>query len=198
MDWKSVGKKVKDEIWKEIQDNLLNVPEEYRAVCMRSCNTLWKDHKSKTKINYFEKNKDDPDLVNNPPAHIVMEQWADLVAYWSSEDAKMISRRSSCNRELRGPVHNTSRKHFSQLLYEMQQIGEETDKMSVWKKSRDTLNPEVAEAIADYEERLLMEPEDQRNLKAVKDRVFHSVMGEDGHGYCRTYGSGVPGNFVYP
>nr|XP_011461038.1 PREDICTED: uncharacterized protein LOC105350533 [Fragaria vesca subsp. vesca] len=51
MDWKSVGKKVKDEIWKEVQDNLLNVPEGYKAVCMRSCNTLWKDHKSKTKIN---------------------------------------------------------------------------------------------------------------------------------------------------
>ncbi len=58
---------------------------------MRSCNTLWKDHKSKTKINYFEKNKDDPDLVNNPPTHIVMEQWADLVAYWSSEDAKVLA-----------------------------------------------------------------------------------------------------------
>ncbi|CAN1159718.1 hypothetical protein LINPERPRIM_LOCUS22127 [Linum perenne] len=23
-------------------------------------------------------------------------------------------------------------------------------------------------------------------------------MGEDGHGYCRTYGSGVPRNLVYP
>lgn len=23
-------------------------------------------------------------------------------------------------------------------------------------------------------------------------------MGEDGHGYCRTYGSSVPRNFVYP
>ena len=43
-----------------------------------------------------------------------------------------------------------------------------------------------------------MEPEDQRNLKVVKDRIFHEVIGEDGHGYCRTYGSGVSRRSVYP
>lgn len=43
-----------------------------------------------------------------------------------------------------------------------------------------------------------MEPEDQRNLKAVKDRIFHELIGDDGHGYCRTYGSGVSRRSVYP
>ena len=44
-----------------------------------------------------------------------------------------------------------------------------------------------------------MLPEDQRNLVTVKDRIFHEVIGDDGHGYCRTYGSGVPRRiFVYP
>ena len=38
--------------------------------------------------------------------------------------------------------------------------------------------------------------EDQQ-LTAVKDRIFHKLIGEDGHGYCRTYGSTVLPNLVY-
>ncbi|XP_040371884.1 uncharacterized protein LOC121052065 [Rosa chinensis] len=110
----------------------------------------------------------------------------------------MIARRNSINRELRGPVHTTGRKHFAQLRFEMEQNGEETDKMNVWKKARDQSKPEVVEVIEEYEKRLLLEPEDQRNLQAVKDRIFHELIGEDGHGYCRTYGSAVPRRFVYP
>ncbi|XP_062012637.1 uncharacterized protein LOC133729171 [Rosa rugosa] len=70
--------------------------------------------------------------------------------------------------------------------------------MNVWKKARDQSKPEVVQVIEEYEKRLLLESEDQRNLKVVKDRIFHELIGEDGHGYCRTYGSGVPRRFIYP
>ncbi|CAN1125181.1 hypothetical protein LINPERPRIM_LOCUS31535 [Linum perenne] len=76
--------------------------------------------------------------------------------------------------------------------------GEEVDKMSVWKKSRSMTNPDVIEAVEMYEDLLSKEPEDQRKLIAVRDRIFHIVMGDDGHGYCRTYGSSVPRHLVYP
>lgn len=49
-----------------------------------------------------------------------------------------------------------------------------------------------------YEEKLRQEPEENQNLTSVKDRVFHALMGDDGHGYCRTFGSGVPHSLVYP
>ncbi|CAN1145326.1 hypothetical protein LINPERPRIM_LOCUS7279, partial [Linum perenne] len=58
---------VKDGIWKEVKENLLNVPDEYEEVCLRSCNGLWKDHKGKTKSRYYKKRKHDPDLANKPP-----------------------------------------------------------------------------------------------------------------------------------
>ena len=50
----------------------------------------------------------------------------------------------------------------------------------------------------DYQEALDKEPEDQRHLTSVKDRIFHHLIGNDGHGYCRTYGSSVPRSLVYP
>lgn len=42
------------------------------------------------------------------------------------------------------------------------------------------------------------EPEDQQQLTAVKDRIFHELLGKDGHRYCRTFGASVPRSFVYP
>ncbi|CAN1121531.1 hypothetical protein LINPERPRIM_LOCUS2231, partial [Linum perenne] len=85
LDWKCVDQEVKDDIWKEVQENVMNVPNGYKDVCMKSCNDLWKNHKSKTKTQYFEPRKYDPNLENDPPAHIVAEQWVDLVAYWRTE-----------------------------------------------------------------------------------------------------------------
>ncbi|PRQ50929.1 hypothetical protein RchiOBHm_Chr2g0138651 [Rosa chinensis] len=34
-------------------------------------------------------------------------------------------------------------------------------------------------------------------LLYVHYRIFHSLMGDDGHGYCRTFGAGVPRSLVY-
>ena len=49
----------------------------------------------------------------------------------------------------------------------------------------------------DYQEALDKAPQDQRQLTSVKDRIFHELVGQDGHGYCRTYGSSVPRSVVY-
>ncbi|CAN1830209.1 hypothetical protein LINPERHAP1_LOCUS32788, partial [Linum perenne] len=67
LNWTFVDQTVKDGIWKEVKENLLNVPDEYEEVCLRSCNGLWKDHKGKTKSRYYKKRKHDPDLANKPP-----------------------------------------------------------------------------------------------------------------------------------
>ncbi|KAL6184927.1 hypothetical protein ACLB2K_041062 [Fragaria x ananassa] len=199
MDWKSVDDKVKEGIWNEVKTNLVDVPEGYKPVCLKSCNYLWNDHKSKTKSNYFVPNKSNPELSSMVPPNIIADQWTVLVAYWNTEDAKAIATRNSINRETRGPSHNTGRKNFAQLRYEMEQSGEESDKFSVWKKARKESNPEVAQVINEYNRKLLLvRPVEDQKLTAVKDRVFHDVIGEDGHGYCRTYGSTVPRNLVYP
>ncbi|CAK9162781.1 unnamed protein product, partial [Ilex paraguariensis] len=32
---------------------------------------------------------------------------------------------------------------------------------------------------------------------ALRDQIFHKLFGEDGHGYCKTYGTSVPRSLVY-
>lgn len=49
----------------------------------------------------------------------------------------------------------------------------------------------------EYQQALEKEPEDQRELTAVKDRIFHQIIGDDTKGYCKTYGSSVPIEYVY-
>lgn len=110
----------------------------------------------------------------------------------------MISKRNSVNRETRGPPHITGRTSHAQVRYDMQQKGEPTDKMTVWLKARNQNDADVIQARMDYQEALDKEPEDQRQLTSVKDRIFHELIGQDGHGYCRTYGSSVPRSLVYP
>ncbi|CAN0918589.1 hypothetical protein LINGRAHAP2_LOCUS30956, partial [Linum grandiflorum] len=66
----------------------------------------------------------------------------------------------------------------------MDKAGEIVDKMSVWKKARNMTDLNVIHAVTMYEDLLFEEPEDQRELITVRDRIFREVMGAGGHGYC--------------
>ncbi|KAI8549153.1 hypothetical protein RHMOL_Rhmol06G0004500 [Rhododendron molle] len=62
-------------------------------------------------------------------------------AIW--KEVELIATRNSQNRECRGPHHRTGRTHFSQIRHEMSANGENTDKMSVFIKTRDENDPDV-------------------------------------------------------
>ncbi|GMP53022.1 hypothetical protein CsSME_00018624 [Camellia sinensis var. sinensis] len=52
-------------------DNLNICPEEYKPICMKNCNSIWKDHKNKLKAKYFKPRSSDPNLKDDVPMHIV-------------------------------------------------------------------------------------------------------------------------------
>ena len=35
-------------------------------------------------------------------------------------------------------------------------------------------------------------PEEERQVVARRDEIFHTIIGQDGHGYTLTYGTGIP------
>ncbi|THG08410.1 hypothetical protein TEA_015068 [Camellia sinensis var. sinensis] len=55
-------------------DNLNICPEEYKPICMNSCNSIWKNHKNKIKVKYFKLKSSDPNLKDDVPLHIVPSQ----------------------------------------------------------------------------------------------------------------------------
>ncbi|THG00097.1 hypothetical protein TEA_012393 [Camellia sinensis var. sinensis] len=196
VDWGSVPEDIVEGIWKEVQDNLLYAPEGLKQVVIDSCNKLWKDHKHKTKTNHYKPFKDDPNINEKVPLDILPEQWRVMVEYWSSKDAMKIASRNSKNRELRGPVHRTGRTPFADVRHKMMTDGESTNKMSVFMKTRMITDPDVKLFLDEYNEQLSMIDEPLRT-EEVQDKIFHNLVGKDGHGYCKTYGIGVPRSAVY-
>ncbi|CAL5354982.1 unnamed protein product [Camellia sinensis] len=74
--------------------------------------------------------------------------------------------------------------------------GESTNKMSVFMKTRMITDPDVKLFLDEYNEQLSMTDEPLRT-EEVQDKIFHNLVGKAGHGYCKTYGIGVPRSAVY-
>ncbi|KAG5529250.1 hypothetical protein RHGRI_029822 [Rhododendron griersonianum] len=70
--------------------------------------------------------------------------------------------------------------------------GQVMDKMSIFIKTRDPNDSDVKVFV----ERLSHVDEPHRMIE-IREKIFHEVFGEDGHGYCLAYGSGVPRSEVY-
>ncbi|THG15199.1 hypothetical protein TEA_009972 [Camellia sinensis var. sinensis] len=112
------------------------------------------------------------------------------------KEVQKIASRNSKNRELRGPVHRTGRTPFADVRHKMMTDGESTNKMSVFMKTRMITDPDVKLFLDEYNEQLSMIDEPLRT-EEVQDKIFHNLVGKDGHGYCKTYGIGVPRSAVY-
>ncbi|THG22276.1 hypothetical protein TEA_017588 [Camellia sinensis var. sinensis] len=173
VDWNSVPDDIVDAIWKDVKDNLNICPEEYKPICMRNCNSIWKDYKNKIKTKYFRPRSSDPNMKDDVPLHI------------------KIASRNANNRRAHSIAHTTGRTTFSQIRHEMTSKGESTDKMNVWLMTRRVDDPED-----EFNRQLSMLSEDGRTLEA-KNAIFHELIGHDGHGYCRTYGRIVPRRAVH-
>ncbi|CAL5390971.1 unnamed protein product [Camellia sinensis] len=91
LDWNTVLDDILDAIWKDVKDNLNICPEEYKPICMKNCNSTWKDHKNKIKCKYFKPRSEDPNLKDDVPLHIVPSQWEELVEYWRTSDAEVFN-----------------------------------------------------------------------------------------------------------
>ncbi|GMP46351.1 hypothetical protein CsSME_00014547 [Camellia sinensis var. sinensis] len=81
LDWNNVPDDIVDAIWKDVKDNLNICPEEYKPICMKNCNNIWKDHKNKLKAKYFKPRSSDPNMKDDVPMNIVPSQWEQLVEY---------------------------------------------------------------------------------------------------------------------
>ncbi|XP_028055616.1 uncharacterized protein LOC114259788 isoform X3 [Camellia sinensis] len=131
------------------------------------------------------------------PPQIVPEQWYDLVDYWKTKKVEDIAIHNARSRSFHYINHTTGRTSFTQIRRKMVAEGLPTDKMSVWKYTRNQTGPDVRQTMDEFERQLSMLPEDYRTTEDARDSVFHDVVGEDGHGYCRTYGKDVPWSMVY-
>ncbi|KAG5553257.1 hypothetical protein RHGRI_011200 [Rhododendron griersonianum] len=63
--------------------------------------------------------------------------------------------------------------------------------------SNETVLEDVKAVLEEFNQKVLAEIPESLQTIEVRDKIFHKVLGKDGHGYCKTYGAGVPRNAVY-
>jgi hypothetical protein len=56
------------------------------------------------------------------------------------------------------------------------------------------LNESITQAL--FQSRLEDLPEEERSVPSQRDKIFHDVVGRDGHGYTLAYGSGIPRSVI--
>ncbi|KAH7853339.1 hypothetical protein Vadar_001364 [Vaccinium darrowii] len=130
------------------------------------------------------------------PEDIKSTIWKEIEGLDLGFHLQIMADRNLTNRGFCGPVHRTGRTPFYQIRHEMSALGENTDKMSVFAKTRDENDPDVQSVLEQFTEHLADIPESLQTTE-VRDKIFHEVLGEDGHGYCKTFGAGVPRSAVY-
>ncbi|GMP93808.1 hypothetical protein CsSME_00043500 [Camellia sinensis var. sinensis] len=70
------------------------------------------------------------------------------------------------------------------------------DKMSLWKRAHNLNDPDMVAIVEEYNTHLWKVLKEQHSIEYC-DGIYHKIIGKDGHGYCKTYGRGVPWSAVY-
>ncbi|XP_028078514.1 uncharacterized protein LOC114280353 [Camellia sinensis] len=68
--------------------------------------------------------------------------------------------------------------------------------MSLWKRAHKLNDPDMVAIVEEYNLHLWKVPKEQHTIEYC-DGIYHKIIGNDGHGYCKTYGRGVPWSAVY-
>ncbi|KAM7525533.1 hypothetical protein LguiA_015435 [Lonicera macranthoides] len=198
--WKDMPQDILDYIWKEVEDNT-NASPEYRENCLKNVGDIWRKWKSQVKTQYYDIWETDEQRLNNKPLRVVQDQWETLVAYWGTEKQQVISAQNKKNRQYQDLNHRTGRTPHAQIRANMEEAGEDTNRINVFRKTRTPknggpMNPETQAVIAEMESRRDAVPEEERTPEFI-DGVFTQVIGPDGHGCVRTYGKGVTPQVVF-
>lgn len=65
------------------------IPQEGEKWVLKTLNSLWRTHKSRTKTRFFTKYHNDEERIQNRPDQIPLEEFKMLLKYWSDEGVQV-------------------------------------------------------------------------------------------------------------
>ncbi|KAI5354415.1 hypothetical protein L3X38_007310 [Prunus dulcis] len=193
-----------DDIWKDVQDNT-DVPDAYRPHCLKIVGNRWRDWKCRLKKEWYDKYETNEERLAITPPQVPTDQWKILVKYWGLPDVKECSEANKANRALGSAPHRTGRTSFAQVKNKMEEKGEKTDRLSLFMQTRKKKKKNDDEEVFDYESaniinqfnQYLEEREEHEQDEDYREEVFSKVMGPDGHGRVRMYGTCITPSQVF-
>lgn len=157
--WKQVPQEVKDNIWESVNLSY-KVDQKWKAGCLESANTKWRQWKCKLFNKFIVPNQNDPMKLNQPPqdSGILQEDWSEFVNDRMTEEFKVLSAEQRERRMKNIYPHRLSRRGYAGLAEEMKEElcgDDEIDRAVMWKKARLSKN-------GDFED---------ENLKKTVERI---------------------------
>ncbi|BFG20936.1 hypothetical protein CerSpe_072100 [Prunus speciosa] len=179
--WSGMPDHILDDIWKDVQDNT-DVLNAYRPHCLKVVGNRWRDWKCWLKKEWYDKYETNEERLAITPPQVPIDQWKILVKYWGL---------------LGSAPHRTGRTSVAQVKNKMQEKLEKTDRLSLFMQTQKKKKKNDDEEVFDYESaniinqfnQYLEEREEHEQDEDYREEVFTKVMGPDGHGCVRMYGT---------
>lgn len=192
--WKLIPESSLDIFWDEIEAeyDFQNHPEA-RGFAIKSLHDKWKKWKNRVKEKYNKDRKSADNLLCNRPLRVEEDQWAYLLQYWETPEAKKISEQNRKNRLKKEVDHSLGAKSIAQKEYEMQQEDPDVEFMTVYKACY-TKRDGTCIIASDMEkmENLAVASQSQKKKDASSFvNLAPKVFGKEHGGYVRGIGLGV-------
>ncbi|XP_062002246.1 uncharacterized protein LOC133720074 isoform X3 [Rosa rugosa] len=138
--WKQVPRDRKNKIWQCVE-MAFEVPLEARRMVLSSASHKWREFKSKLTTQYIIPHKDEPELLEYPPADynfIEKAHWDIFVADRLSDEFMEVHKVQKKKREKNKYPHRMSRKGYANLEAELSESVPESelDRATMWIKAR--------------------------------------------------------------
>ncbi|KAL8140240.1 hypothetical protein V2J09_006261 [Rumex salicifolius] len=96
------------------------IDEKGKKWVLRTVNDLWRVYKSRLKEKHFTPYDTNEERLDHKPENIPINQFEELIDYWSSEQAKEISKNNRRSCELQDVVHTMGPSSFALLRTQLQ------------------------------------------------------------------------------
>ncbi|KAK4425035.1 hypothetical protein Salat_1697100 [Sesamum alatum] len=167
----------------------------------KSFGKKWKDYKSRLKATYYDPKISISERVANLPRRVHEDQWLAINQYWDSEKGKNSSEIARANRSQLKMSHTVGRKSYARIRADetMKNGGLVPSRPKIFrithtKKNQQPVDLKSAELMIqlstiEHDQSELDQSESSQHVASRNDSVS-KVLGEDRHGYVRTFGLG--------
>ncbi|XP_010253946.1 PREDICTED: uncharacterized protein LOC104595071 isoform X2 [Nelumbo nucifera] len=196
MDWHEVPQRHKDEAWNLVKKKFV-VTEQHKNWVMRKLGDRWRAYRNKLKVDYYDQFDTNKERIRNCPPDVHLDQWKQLVKYFSSDLFQARSGRGKSNRAKHTMVHVCGSKSFAQIREELKNSHpdkREPTRIEVFratrqKKNGDIPNEDVCRAIRSLDEIEMIDADNSQSSNGHQD-ALSQVLGAEHSGYARMFGFG--------
>ncbi|KAG8382296.1 hypothetical protein BUALT_Bualt05G0062100 [Buddleja alternifolia] len=196
--WNDIPTENKKKMWLAMKQKF-NLQEDFKVkdIVYQQMNRQYRSRRHKLHP-YYICNKDDEDILHQPPSGVIPEDWELLINYFESDKFKKVSNRNKENRKKLAMNHACWTKSIAQFCYEERdpETEQEPTRTDTWRRTRHSVkkNGWVDEASREAHEnltRLQSQPIEDGQNPMTEDEAFIVVFGEEKSNRLRGCGDGL-------